>query len=129
MPHKEQLPNSRRDPVSRMILGPWENSIVFLNCGYPARTHPFDSEEGPCLAGKGFRGHACRFGLAGATYLYLKSKTSPSTQQHFPKENYGRLKSHININISSHPSRTIPFAHRYRNYLNASKILPQSPEA
>jgi hypothetical protein len=74
MPHKEQLPNSRRDPVSRMILGPWENSIVFLNCGYPARTHPFDSEEGPCLAGKGFRGHACRFGLAGATYLYLKSK-------------------------------------------------------
>jgi hypothetical protein len=71
---KEQLPNSRKGPVSRMILGSWENSIVFFNSGYPARTHPFDSEVGPCLAGKAFRGHAFRFGLAGATCLYLKSK-------------------------------------------------------
>lgn len=68
---EEELPDLRKDPVCRMILGSWENSIVFFKSGYPAWTHLFDSEVvlGPCLARKGFRGHAFQFGLAGATYL------------------------------------------------------------
>lgn len=68
---KEEMPDLRKDPACRMILSSWENSIVFFKSGYPARTRLFDSEVvlDPCLARKGFRGHAFHFGLAGATYL------------------------------------------------------------